>query len=177
MLLKENLYRLLGKTAGGFFNGLNVLLNGNLPPFGSVCVVIKEGERYLLLKQSHGKIVLPGGFMRWREDPLDAAIRESKEETGLNVHILDMIGCFSCPSDDPWRMSTLTLVYSAEIASGRPRQAAEGRPLWCSEAEVIQMLELRSRRFFESYLRYYRQPGGTDQQAVALVRAPISERL
>lgn len=175
MLVKENLYRLLGKAAGGCFNVLNLLLRGNLPPFGSVCLIIKEGERYLLLKQSHGKIVLPGGFMRWREDPLDAALRECREETGLRVRILDMIGCFSCASDDPWRMSTLTLVYSAEIAEGRPRQAAEGRPIWCSEAEVAQLLELRSRRFFEGYLRYYRQIDTADQPV--RINAPISERL
>jgi len=175
VLLKESLYRLLGRTAGGFFNSLNLLLKGNLPPFGSVCVIIKKGERYLLLEQSHGKVVLPGGFIRWREDPLDAAMRECKEETGLQVRILDMIGCFSCPSDGPWRMSTLTLIYSGEISGGRLRRAIEGHPMWCLEAEVGQRLELRARRFFEAYLRYYRQPREVDQNVK--VETPISERL
>jgi 8-oxo-dGTP diphosphatase len=157
-VLRERLYRLLGKTAGGCFNILNLLLRGNLPPFGGVCVIIREHERYLLLEQSHGKVVLPGGFMRWMEDPLEAARRESEEETGLQVRVQDLIGCFSCPSDHYLRMSTLTLVYSAQIVGGRLHQVVEGRPVWCTEAEALQRLEARYRRFLEGYVCYYRQP-------------------
>jgi ADP-ribose pyrophosphatase YjhB (NUDIX family) len=176
MVVKENLYRLLGKTAGGCFNLLNILLRGNLPPFGSVCVVVEEQGRYLLLVQSHGKVCLPGGFMRWMEDPLETARRECAEETGLQVRVRDFIGCFSCPSDHAMRMSTLTMVYSTQIAGGRLRRRAEGKPVWCTEAEALERLELRYRRFLEAYLRFYQQTqASTTNQAVE--PAPISERV
>lgn len=156
-MLKESLYNLLGKTAGGFFNVLNLLLGGNLPPFGSVCVVVKEEDRYLVLEQSNGKTIFPGGFMRWREDPLETARRECEEETGLQVRVLDMIDCFSCPAISHLQMSTLTLVYSAKIVGGSLRQAIEGRPCWFSETEAQRSLDPRHRLFFENYLRYYHQ--------------------
>lgn len=152
-MLKESLYRLLGQTAGGCFNILNLLMAGNLPPFGSVCVVVRERDRYLLLEQSDGKVVLPGGFMRWREDPVDTARRECEEETGLQVRVLEMIGCFSCPAPSRLLMSTLTLVYSAEITGGYLRQAVEGRPYWVSETEASERLAPRYQPFFEGYMR------------------------
>lgn len=176
-MLKELSYRLLGGTAGSCFNVLNILLKGNLPPFGSVCVVVEENERYLQLMEFDGKNSLPGGFMRWREDPLETAQRECEEETGLRVSIQDMIGCFSCPSDSFKRMSTLTLVYSAHPIGGQLRQGVEGRPIWSSETETLRSLELRSRRFFESYLRFYRRLPGSEKEIKAALPVPISERL
>jgi 8-oxo-dGTP diphosphatase len=174
-VLKERLYRLLGKTAGSCFNVLNLLLRGNLPPFGSVCAVIKEGERYLLLTQSQGRITLPGGFMRWSEDPRKAVERECEEETGLRIRTLDMIGCFSCPSDVFWRMSTLTLVYGAQIVGGKLHQAIEGRPVWCTEAEALQRLDQPSQMFFENYLRYHQHIIKADSEVKVTCSAPISE--
>jgi 8-oxo-dGTP diphosphatase len=86
-VLREKLYNLLGLGASVCFHLLNLLLRGNLPPFGSVCVVVKKGERYLLLERSSGKMTLPGGFMRWREEPQETARRECREETGLEVRV------------------------------------------------------------------------------------------
>lgn len=154
-VLREKLYRLLSSGASVCFNLLNVLLGGNLPPFGSVCVVIREGERYLLLERSNGKVTLPGGFMRWREAPLETARRECLEETGLEVRVGDLTGCFSFPSETWMRMSTLTMVYAAEITAGQPRQALEGRPGWFLAEEARQVLDTGYQGLFEGYLRYY----------------------
>ncbi len=156
-MIQEQLYQFLSTAAASFFNGLNTLLRGNLPPFGSVCIVIREEDQYLLLKRSDGRIVLPGGFIRWCEAPMEAARREIREETGTQIHILDTIDCFFDPTCSARCMSTLTLVYSAEITSGRPCQAIEGRPAWFSEVEAQTSLEPRYRRYFEGYLHYYRQ--------------------
>jgi ADP-ribose pyrophosphatase YjhB (NUDIX family) len=156
-VLKETLYRYLGFTAAVSFNLLNLLLRGNLPPFGSACVLIREGERYLLLERSNGKAGLPGGFMRWRENPMETAIRECREETGLQVRILDLIGCFPNPTNSWHRMSTLTMVYSAEISGGRMRQALEGRPGWFLEAEASRRLDPLYQPLFVDSLRYYEQ--------------------
>lgn len=176
-MLKEWLYRLLGRTASRCFHLMNMLMGGNLPPFGSVCAVIRDGERYLVLSQSHGKTVLPGGFMRWQEDPLEAVLRECREETGLQVRVDDLIGCFSCPSHNAWRMSTLTLVYSVQVAGGQLRQAVEGRPLWYSEAEALEQLEPGYQRFFAGYLRHTQRTTEFEQGVKVASLAPISERL
>jgi ADP-ribose pyrophosphatase YjhB (NUDIX family) len=156
VVLKEKLYRYLGLTAGTAFNLLNLLLGGNLPPFGSACVIIKKDEQYLLLELRNGKLCLPGGFVRWREDPAQTAVRECREETGLQVRVLDQVGCFFSPSNAFNRMSTLTMVYSAEIIGGHERRALEGRPAWFSEAET-RRLDPHYRPFFAGYKRYYEQ--------------------
>lgn len=125
-----------------------------MPPFGSVCVVIKRDERYLLLERSNGKVTLPGGFMRWREDPQETARRECLEETGLEVRVGDLACCFSFPTRTWSHMSTLTMVYAAEIADGHLRRALEGRPGWFLAEEARQRLDPHYRPLFEGYLRY-----------------------
>ena len=37
---------------------------------------------------------LPGGFLEMGEPPLDGMLREVKEETGLEVHVLSLLGVY-----------------------------------------------------------------------------------
>jgi 8-oxo-dGTP diphosphatase len=60
-------------------------------PIFTVDVCITHGENVLMLKRSETKkafpgwLALPGGHIEANEDPLAAAIREVKEETGITV--------------------------------------------------------------------------------------------
>ncbi|MBP7654288.1 NUDIX hydrolase [Candidatus Dependentiae bacterium] len=53
---------------------------------------------------------IPGGFMDYGETAEYTAVREAKEETGLNVDITGLLGFYSDPSRDP-RHHTVTAVY------------------------------------------------------------------
>ena len=92
--------------------------------------------------------------MRWRENPQETGRRECEEETGIQVRVCEMIDCFSCPATSHSHMSTLALIYRAEVTGGVLRRSIEGRPVWVSEAEVRQRIASRCRPFFESYLRF-----------------------
>ncbi|HLI07447.1 MAG TPA: NUDIX hydrolase [Ktedonobacteraceae bacterium] len=134
-MLIRYLYGLLGQSASVFFNILNMFLFGNLPPFGSVVVIVEDQGRFLVLRR-HGEYVFPGGFMRWREHPTQTGRREVYEETGLDVKIGALIGYHSADSTSFVRMSTLILVFRGEVIGGELRGGIEGRPFWVDEAEL-----------------------------------------
>lgn len=59
-----------------------------------------QGEVVLIKRKNppHGW-ALPGGFVDPGETVETAAVREAREETGLDVKLTALLGCYS----DPWR--------------------------------------------------------------------------
>jgi ADP-ribose pyrophosphatase YjhB (NUDIX family) len=135
------------------FNTLNVLLGGNLPPFGSAAVIVEEQDYYLVVELPRGRVVFPGGFMTWREDPKHTAQREAQEETGLLVRVDHLIGTYFSASDSFLNMSTVSCVYAAEVIGGVLRNGVEGRACWLHEEELRKRLSPHSRGILDDYLR------------------------
>jgi 8-oxo-dGTP diphosphatase len=61
---------------------------------------------------------LPGGFVEYGETLETAAVREAKEETGLEVRLLRQFHTYSDPSRDP-RHHTISTVFIGK-ADGMP---------------------------------------------------------
>ncbi|MDP2901773.1 MAG: NUDIX hydrolase [Methylovulum sp.] len=68
---------------------------------------------------------VPGGFVDVGETVENAAIREAKEETSLDVNLTVLLGLYSNPKRDP-RNHTVTAVYIAE-ARGLPVAADDAK--------------------------------------------------
>jgi 8-oxo-dGTP diphosphatase len=92
-----------------------------------------------LVDQPHKPIVLierknpphgwaiPGGFVDIGETLEQAAVREAREETCLDVQLVTLLGIYSNPQRDP-RGHTVTAVYVAR-ASGEPKAADDAKNL------------------------------------------------
>lgn len=148
------LYELFKKLVAVCFNLLNFLLLGNLPPLGSVCVIVEDQGRYLLVRRPGGKYVFPGGFMRWREHPVQAAKRECLEETGMHITIQGLIGCSANRSDRITKMSSLTVIYRAKVIDGQLRNTIEGQARWIDSAQLPSSLHKLQRGIYDHYVRY-----------------------
>jgi ADP-ribose pyrophosphatase len=65
-------------------------------PVVGVGALIQDGDRYLLIKRAAEPDVgfwsVPGGFVEVGEKAEDAAVREAKEETGLDVEVVELLG-------------------------------------------------------------------------------------
>lgn len=77
--------------------------DGNAPKPNSIApaavAIFDEHDRLLLLKRKdNDKWTMPGGTMDFGESLTDCAIREVKEETGLNIAIVDVVGIYTDPN-------------------------------------------------------------------------------
>ena len=96
-------------------------------PTPTVDIIIIRGHSLVLVKRKnppHGWAI-PGGFVDEGESVEHAAIREAKEETGLDVKLDALFYVYSDPNRDP-RQHTMSVVFVAH---------ADGEPLGSDDAE------------------------------------------
>jgi 8-oxo-dGTP diphosphatase len=102
-----------------------------ITPALAVDVVIemldRPGRPIVLIERRHEPLgwALPGGFVDVGETLERAAAREAREETGLDIALGPLLGCYSDPARDP-RGHTVSAVYIAE-ARGEPQARDDAR--------------------------------------------------
>lgn len=88
--------------------------------------VIKDGDRVLLTKREDYEVwCLPGGGPDAHESFSEALIRETKEETGLDVRIKRLIGVYSRPTWNCYNLAYEVEVVGGEILRELPREVLE----------------------------------------------------
>lgn len=95
-------------------------------PYPTVDIIIEikrnNGEHgIVLIKRKNPPYgwAIPGGFVDYGESLEQAALRESKEETALDIRLIKQLHTYSDPKRDP-RKHTISTVFIAE-ATGRPK--------------------------------------------------------
>lgn len=109
----------------------------NGPALAADCVIF-HGDAVVLVRRKYdpykGHYALPGGAVEIGETVEDACRREMREEIGLDVRNLRLIGVYSKPDRDP-RGHTVSIAYLAdadvsEIRAGSDAASAEVVENW-----------------------------------------------
>jgi len=104
--------------------------------------------------EPHG-FALPGGFVDEGEWVADAAVREAKEETGLDVELVELFHVYSDPRRDP-RKHTISTVFIGR-ASGEPQGGDDAtRCLVCAPGELPGALVFDHSVIVGDYVSYKR---------------------
>ncbi|MGR4866661.1 NUDIX hydrolase [Caulobacter sp. LARHSG274] len=107
-------------------------------PVPTVGVVCLRGDQVLLIKRGTpprlGQWSLPGGRLEWGETTAVAALRELREETGVEAQLLGLVdvvdGLFTAPAGGETTRHYLMIDYAARWTAGEPvagDDAAEAR--------------------------------------------------
>jgi len=97
-------------------------------PALTVDVIVRDGNRVLLVKRKNnpfkGKWALVGGFVEYGEKVEEAAKRECREETGLEVELERLVGVYSDPNRDP-RGHVVSICFLARVVGGKLKAGSD----------------------------------------------------
>lgn len=101
------------------------------PKVGTVAAIFDTDGRQLLMKRPEsGTWCFPGGFVDVTESPAEAAVREVKEETGLDVEITELVDqYYSPPGGLHGPHGAVGIVYLCDVTGGELRLSHEGDAL------------------------------------------------
>jgi 8-oxo-dGTP diphosphatase len=87
-------------------------LNNLKTPLLTVDIIIRYKGGIVLIERKNPPPgwALPGGFVEVNESLEEAAIREAKEETSLDVKLIEQFHAYSKPGRDP-RFHTVSIVF------------------------------------------------------------------
>lgn len=107
-----------------------------LTPSPTVDIIIETDGGIVLIKRKNPPSgwAMPGGFVDYGETVEEAAVREAKEETGMDVTLEGILGVYSNPMRDP-RFHTISTVFKAR---------ASGVPAGLDDAEEARVFSLDS---------------------------------
>jgi 8-oxo-dGTP diphosphatase len=113
----------------------NIVKSIKTPLLAVDAVILFQGGVVLIRRENppyQGCYAFPGGFVEVGESVEAAVSREAKEETGLEIDLLGLVGIYSDPARDP-RGHVVSVCYLAKgrgtLASGSDARSAEVFPL------------------------------------------------
>ena len=97
------------------------------PKVGADGAIFDEDGRILLVLRADDQTwCLPGGWVDANESPAEAAVREVREETGLEARSVGLVDVFTrLPSVERGPHTVLTISYLCEVVGGEPRGSHE----------------------------------------------------
>lgn len=153
-LYDKEAYGIFNKSAIGYLEYVTQKLSQG--PFSTVDIIIETDKGIVIIKRSNPPFgwALPGGFVDYAESLEDAAKREAKEETGLDLKDLRQFHTYSNPRRDP-RFHTIATVFIAQ-AKGAPCAGDDARDAKIIKTEDIDKYDFAfdHKLILQDYLKY-----------------------
>jgi 8-oxo-dGTP diphosphatase len=131
------------------------------PVLAAGVLVRDEQGRYCMLRRGHhpgkGKWAFPGGFVNEDEDPVEAALRETREEAGCECELERLVGAYA--SDGPRGKRVVILVYLARLTSCVEVECWEVEEVRWFKREELQGLDLAFDSSRAALADLFRTPG------------------
>ena len=138
-------------------------------PFPTVDVIIERGGGVVLVKRKNPPYgwALPGGFVDYGESLEDAAVREVKEETNLEIEDLRQFHTYSNPARDP-RCHTISTVFVGR-GKGRMKPSDDAKEVRVfREEEIPSDLAFDHRKILEDYFNEKEAFASSSELKIAL---------
>lgn len=139
----------------------------SMVPSVNVIVADDAGRILLIRRADNGNWAVPGGAIDLGESMIDAAVRETREETGIECEITGLVGIFTDPrhvihytSNDEVRQE-FSIVLTGSAVGGEPTASSETSEVrWIEPFRVTELPMDRSMRLRLSEYERYLATGG-----------------
>jgi ADP-ribose pyrophosphatase YjhB (NUDIX family) len=136
-----------------YYDDPNAPKANSLVPSVNVVVVNDAGEILMIRRTDNDNWAVPGGAIDLGESVAQAAVRETREESGIECEITGIVGIYSDPkhvllytSNGEVRQE-FSIVLTARPLSGQPTPSSESSEVrWVPASEVLDYTMDRSMR-------------------------------
>lgn len=149
-----------------YLNDPNAPKANSIKPAVSAVVTDDEGAILLILRTDNGYWSIPGGGVKPGESVRDAAVREVKEETGIDCEVTGLVGIYSDPNhvaayDDGEVRQEFSICFTTRMLGGTLATSPESsdvrfiHPDALESFEIHPSIRLRIRTFLEERKQPY----------------------
>lgn len=116
-----------------------------IPSITADIFIFDDDFNFILIKRENDPFkdywALPGGFVEYGESVETAAIREAKEETSIDVELLDLVNVYSQPDRDP-RGHTITVAFTAKGDFDNRKADSDAKDIGIFKADELDEINL-----------------------------------
>lgn len=135
-------------------------------PSANVVVVNADNMLLVIHRSDNDNWAFPGGAMDLGESLVTAAVREVKEETGIDCEITGLVGIYTDPkhiilyTSNGEARQEFSVLFTARATGGTPTPSSESREVrWIPREQILNLTMDRSMRMrVQHYLDARPQP-------------------